>query len=288
MTRSHRLPDFIVIGAMKSGTSTLYRWLAEQPEMCLPERKEWHFFSRDPVWARGVDWYASLFADAPRQLVGEASTSYTNPDHCEVAARRMAAVVPGARLVYLLRHPVERLRSHYRDAVLQGEEHRPLAEVMADPRNRLLRRSLYHTCLAPYTTAFPREQILVVRFEDLIAPEGEAWGALLAHLGLPERPAPTTAYNVSAERPQYGPAVRRLVTSRLGPHTARVPEPLRRLARPLLASADPERRARLESSRDAIPEEHLEPLWDDVARLERWLGRTRPLWERPAPPVGER
>ncbi len=272
---------------MKSGTSSLYRWLAQQPEFCLPERKEWHFFSRDRVWARGVDWYASLFSDAPGQLVGEASTTYTNPDHCAAAAQRMASVLPGARLVYLLRHPVERLRSHYRDAVLQGEERRPLAEVTADPHNRFLRRSLYYTCLAPYIMAFPRQQILVVRFEDLITPEGGAWKALLAHLGLPERPAPTTAYNVSAERPQYSTAVRWLVTSRVAPYVAKVPDSLRRASRPLVAGPKPDRRARLDTSGDPIAEEVLEPLWDDVARLERWLGRTRPLWDHPVHPARE-
>ena len=60
-----RLPDFIIIGAMKSGTSSLHGWLADQPECWLPALKEPNFFSDQPEWNKGLDWYAGLFAKAP-------------------------------------------------------------------------------------------------------------------------------------------------------------------------------------------------------------------------------
>lgn len=269
---------------MKSGTSSLYQWLGQQPEISLPELKEPHFFSRDEVWARGLAWYSSLFPDSPGRIVGEASTTYTNPDHCSPAAQRMAAALPGVRLVYLLRHPVERLRSHYRHALLQGEERRPLLEVLADTDNRFLRRSLYHTCLLPYTELFARDQILVVRLEDLFAAGGPAWSAVLAHLGLSERPRPTLASNVSSDRQYYTSLMRHLRGPRLRPVTQVVPRRVRRAARPALVRAKPKDPARrLEASHVPIPDQLLAPMWDDVARLERWLGKDQALWPRVLP-----
>lgn len=279
---SGRLPDFIVIGAMKSGTSSLYRWLGEQPELELPPLKEPHFFSRDEVWRRGLPWYLDLFPVAPGKLVGEASTTYTNPDHCRAAAARMASVVPDARLVYLLRHPVERLRSHYRHAVLRGEEHLSLAEVLGDPENRYLRRSLYHDCLAPYLEVFDRSQICVVRFEDLVSDEAPAWPIVLGHLGLAPRPRPGEAYNVSAEKSHYTALMRRIWNSPLRAHMAKVPAPVRHRFRGLLVRQGPAYDARLQASEVPIPEAVTAPIWSDIERLERWLGLGHPLWERSA------
>src|SRR4051812_39114595 len=102
MTGHGRLPDFVVIGAMKSGTTSLYHWLAQHPSVRLPRAKEPHFFSREERWSRGVDWYRGLFAEASHDHVtGEFSTSYTAPHFSGVAADRMARVLPSAQLVYL-------------------------------------------------------------------------------------------------------------------------------------------------------------------------------------------
>lgn len=277
-----RLPDFIVIGAMKSGTSSLYQWLGQQPELALPPMKEPHFFSRDEEWRRGVHWYRGLFPDAPGQLVGEASTTYTNPDHCVAAASRMASIVPKARLVYLLRQPVERLRSHYRHAVLRGEERRPLGEILADPDNRYLRRSRYFECLEPYLDLFDHSQICVVRFEDLISEDAAAWPVVLRHLGLSERPRPSQAHNVSAGKSHYTPLMHRVWNSPLRRHLIRVPAPVRRSFRGLFVREGPIYDARLDESNVPIPDEVTATLWLDIERLERWLDVDQPLWERTA------
>jgi hypothetical protein len=276
-----RLPDFVIIGAMKSGTSSLYQWLARQPELALPAVKEPHFFSRDEVWERGLGWYCGLFPDAPGKLLGEASTTYTNPDHCLAAASRLAKLVPEARLIYLLRHPVERMRSHYRHAVLRGEERRSLDDVLHDPGNRYLRRSLYYRCVAPYLDAFDRSQICVVRFDDLVTDEAPAWAAVLDHLGLPPRTRPTDAYNVSAEKSHYTALMNRVWNSPLRARVAQVPAPLRRCLRGLMVRDGPAYDARLEASEVPIPDEVVVPLWQDLERLEQWLGREEPLWPNP-------
>ena len=99
---------------MKCGTSTLQAQLAAQPGIFMTTPKEPNYFSDDPVYARGAAWYRGLFdGAAPGDLTGEASTHYTKlPTYPETLAR-MTAVVPAARLIYILRDPVERAVSHY-------------------------------------------------------------------------------------------------------------------------------------------------------------------------------
>src|SRR6185295_16842547 len=118
-----RLPDFLIIGAAKSGTTALYRWLDQHPDVWLPETKEPHFFGRDKIWANGLDWYAALFEAAPAgAITGEASTTLTSHRLAHRAAERVASVVPDARLIYVLREPISRMRSHYALYVRTGAE----------------------------------------------------------------------------------------------------------------------------------------------------------------------
>jgi hypothetical protein len=255
MTTEPRLPDFLIIGAMKCGTTPLFRWLGEQPEIRIPEIKEPHFFSRKERWDRGLDWYGSLFAGAAEgALTGEASASYSDPQFSSTATERIARVIPHARLIYLVSDPVERIRSHYRHEVQRSRERRPLVEALQDPDNPYLRSSLYHRALSPYVERFPREQILVTRLEDLA--EGSAWRSVLTHIGLPDRPRPHGVHNVSDEEAGFTRPMLRLRESRRDPRYAgRVPESLA-----------------------PIPEGLLEPVWDDGARLAAWLVRTPLLW----------
>ena len=103
------LPTYLIAGTVRSGTTSLHRALRRHPEVFAPGEKELHFFDRQ--FDRGVGWYESLFADAPGTgPVGEATPNYVYDDH---AVERMAGVVPDARVVVLLRDPVERAYSQY-------------------------------------------------------------------------------------------------------------------------------------------------------------------------------
>ncbi len=278
--RRVRLPDYVIVGMMKSGTTSLYQWLGRQPECALAREKEPDYFSREDVWQRGLEWYGELFADAPPgKLVGEASTSYTKPfQSSSLAARRMASVVPDVRILCVLRHPVERLRSHYRHQVRRSRERRPLLEALRQPGNEYLALSHYHACLEPYLDTFPRDQICVVRFDDLVSEAAPGWAAVLGHLGLAARPAPATQHNVSAAKPQYTKAMLRLWTSGHYDALRRIaPERLRHAGqRLLLRQSDP--RGLFAASEAPLPEELVTPLWEDLALLERWLGLAEPLW----------
>lgn len=105
-------PDFVITVAMKCGTTTLQ--LRAQPASFLPTPNEPNFFSNDEIYQRGVAWYRSLFADAPPDVItGEASTPYTKPPAYSKAAGRRRHHLPQARLLHLMRNPVDRLVSHY-------------------------------------------------------------------------------------------------------------------------------------------------------------------------------
>jgi len=109
---SRPMPDFLVIGAARAGTTALFELLRQHPEVYLPPEKELHYFCRH--YDRGADWYAGHFADAtPGQRIGEASTTYTQQAAWPDAPARIAADLPNARLLYIVRHPLEQLRSFY-------------------------------------------------------------------------------------------------------------------------------------------------------------------------------
>lgn len=190
------LPEVIVVGAMKCATSALHRYLDAHPDIAMSGTKELNFFNGPEVaphddedrwwvtgqWHRGVEWYAAQFAtDAP--VRGESSPAYTSPSSPEVPAR-MARVVPGARLVYLVRDPVERAVSQWAHHRRDGTEHRPLEEALLDPGSQYVARSRYHERLAPFLPRFGADQLLVVVQERLRRAPGRELARVFSHVGV--------------------------------------------------------------------------------------------------------
>ena len=136
------LPDFVILGAQKAGTTSLYAYLCAHPDVRAAARKEVHYF--DLNYARGATWYRSMFPLAAglarerrggrRVLVGEASPYYL---FYPLAAERAGAVVPSAQLIVLLRDPVERAWSHYRHEVKAGREPLEFEAALAAEPTRL-------------------------------------------------------------------------------------------------------------------------------------------------------
>ncbi len=183
-----RLPDFIVIGAMKGGTTTLVEYLRRDPRIFMSRPKEPQFFSRDEKFQRGFDWYGSLFAQAdPEQVCGEASTCYSRwPAHGDVA-ERIARHLPEVRLVYVVRHPVDRAYSHYGHVMQERfTADAPILsfEEALEELPELVDASLYRTQLERYLRFFPREAILVLSSEDLYRSPEPPLGELQRFLGL--------------------------------------------------------------------------------------------------------
>ena len=161
------LPNLIVIGGLKCGTTSLHHYLNLHPEIAMSRPKELNFFVADLNWELGVDWYRSHFAaDAP--VRGETSPHYTNRPRFEgVAARMRETLEPDARVVYMVRNPVDRLLSHYLHNVGSGYETRSLDDAVADPASAYIQRGLYAFQLEPYLEAFGADRVLVVSREEL-------------------------------------------------------------------------------------------------------------------------
>jgi hypothetical protein len=163
------LPDFVCIGAMKAGTTSLYGYLNEHPQIEMPPVKELDYFVEELNWPRGQDWYEAQFARVPEgSLTGDISPNYSKHPHFGGVPKRMARVVPEARLIYVMRDPVARMRSHWVHAVDSGTEHHPLGDtLLGNPYFREC--SSYGMQLERYLEHFPRERVLLLTAEELQA-----------------------------------------------------------------------------------------------------------------------
>lgn len=155
--------DFIGVGAQKSGTSWAYTCLYEHPEICAPI-KEIHFFSR-PRFEKGREWYEAHFKKCDEGKVrGEFSTSYL---YAPEAPLRIHAYYPDVKLIAILRNPVDRAFSQYRNAIKAGEISETVTfETYANENASVREQGRYFTQLSRYLALFPREQLLILIHED--------------------------------------------------------------------------------------------------------------------------
>ena len=198
-----RGPDFILIGAMKCGTSTLAAQLAAQSGIFVTDPKEPNYFSDDPVFAKGPGWYARLFdGAAPGDILGEASTHYTKRPDYPLTLSRMQAALPAPRLIYMIRDPMQRLVSHYIHEWSQGVVSGTLAEAI-ERHPALVDYGLYGWQIAPYIDAYGASSVLLTSLERLKREPGPELARVAAHIGH-DGPVlwheEVTAQNVSAER----------------------------------------------------------------------------------------
>ncbi|HET9672378.1 MAG TPA: sulfotransferase [Actinomycetota bacterium] len=181
-----RLPTFVIIGAAKAGTTALYWYLAEHPQVFMSPMKETNFFAfglderGDPLYGdpelhrfpiRSLAEYRALFVDADDALaIGEASPVYLE---CPDAASRIHEHLPEARIVCILREPVDRAYSDYqmylrsRGRQLVAERDLTPAAAWAQPDSHWMRIGRYHQALRRYYDRFPAERIEVLLFDDL-------------------------------------------------------------------------------------------------------------------------
>jgi hypothetical protein len=208
---------FLIAGAQKGGTTALYDYLREAPDIALSRTKEPHFFDDEAQdWAR-PDYaaYHAQFDDPAGRPCGEATPIYLYwPNSLE----RIAAYNPAMRLVIALRDPIERAWSHWRMEYSRGPETLPFAAAIRGGRMRLfdaepwgvhrefsyVERGYYGEQLERLFGLFPREQVLVVRSEDLRADPGPVLATLRAFLGLPPAEAPAPRESHVAVEMDYG------------------------------------------------------------------------------------
>ena len=161
------IPNFLVIGAMKAGTTSLFHYLNAHPEVYMSPLKELDFFVEDGNWRRGTRWYAKQFKAAGDSLaVGEASTAYSKYPTVTGVPERIARLLPNVRLIYLLRDPIDRTVSHYRHRVAIGAERQSFEDAIHnDPV--YIRFSRYAMQLDQYLVHFDPDQILIITSEEL-------------------------------------------------------------------------------------------------------------------------
>jgi len=191
------LPNSIIIGGMKCGTTTLNAWLRSHPEVAFSAIKEIHFF--DQNYEKGPDWYRSFFPIWERLLgakcVLEATPAYLF--RASVVAERMHRLVPEARLIVMLRDPVKRAISHYGHRVRNGEEDRSIEEALLSDYGKAVgtdnsykTRGLYADQIQMFRKFYADHQIMVIKSEDFFANPGPIYAAVLNFFGVCQRPLP--------------------------------------------------------------------------------------------------
>jgi hypothetical protein len=164
------LPNLIIIGAGKCGTSALWHYLGLHPEISMSRNKELRFFHEKFNWEKGVGWYEGQFANGSTPVRGEASPQYTHYPESRGAAERMHSILPEAKLIYIVRDPIERIISDYVDGVARGRQQRTLAEAVAAPsRSSYVLRSRYMMQLEQYLPYYSMNHILVLTQEMLMS-----------------------------------------------------------------------------------------------------------------------
>lgn len=185
-----RLPDVLVAGVPKAGTSTLAHWLGAHPDVFLPPEKEVHYF--DERTRDGLDWYRQRFA-GPGRVAVDATPTYVLRDETLAAA---TTLLPGARFVVLLRHPVDRLWSAYWYLRSLGLERRSLADVVregtapgGDGTTRVSAGD-YRALLDRLDRHVDDERSLVLLQDDLSSEPDAVWETTCRFVGIPVVPRP--------------------------------------------------------------------------------------------------
>lgn len=293
------LPTFLIIGAPKCGTTSVYDYLAQHPQVFMSPVKEPRFFDnegnpdpstirRDEAVITGIEAYRALFAKAPPAVraIGEASPTYLRSENAAAGIKRH---IPQARLVAILRQPVDRAYSAYVMARRDGREKAAsFEEALASERagtaadEYFYSARAYHECLQTYYAHFPREQIKVLRYDDLVADAPGFMRTVFDFLGVdPDAPIDTSGRR-NAGAVQRSQAIAGLLNR---------PNPIRYAARRLLPRRLREagrERLRHVNSAPPPPLDHqlranlTQDIEADIASLEATSGLDLSAWRVPA------
>jgi len=273
------LPNFLIVGAQKAGTTSLWHYLRTHGDVFLPDNKEPGFFAEEFGWKNGVRWYEEFFSGAEHcRAVGEASTYYTMYPYFKGVPSRIASVLPDVRIIYIMRDPIERMRSCYVQLLTDGQERRPMKEALfLDPGYVLLTR--YAMQIGHYFDYFPESQILLMTAEELRFRRLESLRRVLAFLDLGE----DARMDIFSEENQSSGKRAPRASGRLLMKVAgceKVPSRVRRRARDLLPR-NFMTRAMLDVETeldDDLRKRLIDLVLPDVVDLRRWMGPSFSGW----------
>jgi hypothetical protein len=160
-------PNLFVIGAMKSGTTSLHSYLQCHPDIFMCEPKEPFYFVEEKNWKRGKGWYLNLFDDAgDKRIIGESTTGYTKRPKHKGVPERIFKFNPEAKFIYIMRDPVKRTISHYWHNVRWESEYRSMISAVKQA-HEYIDVSHYAMQLEPYFDLFGRERVFTLTFEEM-------------------------------------------------------------------------------------------------------------------------
>ena len=163
-------PNLIIIGAQKCGTSSLHHYLNCHPEVSMSKQKELDFFVESLNWKKGIHWYESQF-DGTAKTHGESSPSYTMYPNFTGVPERMHNYVPDAKLIYVVRDPIDRIVSHYLHQWYGKRLNETLIEILSDPASsrshHYINSSSYYLQLSQYLEFYDLSNIYIISLESL-------------------------------------------------------------------------------------------------------------------------
>ena len=178
------LPKFIIIGAMKAGTTSLFHYLVSHPGTEGSSVKETDFFLKEDHFSQGLSWYESLWSENDSLCAFEASPNYTKRHLSPNVPERMHSVLPDIKLIYVLRDPIERLISHYVHNYSHGRESLSFSEALSDKKSNYVLTSKYYFQLEAFLEFYSKDQILIVQSEKLRKQPVEIFGEICTFLKL--------------------------------------------------------------------------------------------------------
>ena len=233
------LPNFLVIGAPKCATTALCQHLDMHPEIFISKPKETFFFSYDDMYAKGIKWYENIFSSVTTEkAIGDGTTVYSQTQTFPNTLDRIIKHVPDAKIIYVVRHPIQRIQSHWVEMYSQGLTMEDFnSAVINDPQ--YIDASLYFYQLNQYLKHFSEENILILFYEDIKDNFSRELSKVFSFLGVDE-----TFEVPNAEKPIYSSegkrhdlAITNLIRSTIpGFKNIRnaTPQPIRNLAKRFL------------------------------------------------------
>ena len=279
MENQDTLPDFIVIGAMKAGTTTLYEYLQHHPEIGMSRIKETNFFVEEKNWRRGLKWYRKQFP-TDRKLRGEVSPNYTKSHVFKGVVERMKTLVPNCKFIFLARDPVARAQSQYRHELLSDEVPPPPPEDLPGTHSwsHLIDTSAYAKQLEVYLAHYPRENFLFLEFESFVENPVETLSEIAAFLEIEDswpinRKIAANAHDTESRMPGWYFQVRRSRT--FGRLKDIIPPSSRTLLKRLVRKTDTRP---IEGFTPEVKTRFAEEIRDDTARFRQLAGRSFSRW----------
>ncbi|MEQ8998168.1 MAG: sulfotransferase [Coleofasciculus sp. B1-GNL1-01] len=278
--RTGNLPNLIVIGTQKGGTSSLHYYLSLHPQIYMCREKELDFFIAQRNWERGVEWYKKNFVGEAK-IYGESSPNYTDYPRYAQVPKRMHSIVPEVKIVYILRDPIKRIISHYMHWYSAGLENRSLSDALRNiESSRYTRRCLYYMQLEQYLNYFAKSNIFIMTSEDLYNKPQKIMQKLFTFLEVDN-----SFYDHKLSRIHHNSSNKRrnnalgksLEKSPLGETIEHLPRPIREKAKTLLyfPFSQKVQRPTLDKTLEAELIDYLRP---DINRLRDYTGLAFEDW----------